>query len=176
MPKIFADRLTGGDGALEAGLLVSLVYAVAAVSQIVGGELADRFPLRRVYFAAQALQIPVIVAAYFTSNYGLVALAVLMVCCNMGSQAPENALVARYTPLAWRSRVYGLKFVLTLGVSTAGVALIPTIYDLTGSLDALLLFVAGFGVLAAVATALLPSEARRATTTPGAARIGQPAE
>ncbi|MBM3505614.1 MAG: MFS transporter [Alphaproteobacteria bacterium] len=175
LPKIFSDRLTAGEGAFGAGLLVSIVYAVSAISQILGGELADRYPLRWVYFAAQSLQVPVIVAAYFTFDYGLVALAVLMVCCNMGSQAPENALVARYTPLAWRSRVYGFKFVLTLGVSTAGVALIPTIHDWTGTLDVLLLMIAGFAVVAAAAAGSLPRERPAAAAAPAQPSV-QPAE
>ena len=49
LPKIFSDRLGGaGATAMGAGILVSIVYFIAAGSQIIGGELADRYPLNRV--------------------------------------------------------------------------------------------------------------------------------
>ena len=159
MPKIFSDRLLfAGDGALGAGALVALVYLLAAGSQIIGGELADRYPLRRVYLVAQIVQIPVIFIAFLTFNMGLVALAVLMVALNVGGQPAENALLARYTPLAWRGRIYGLKFVATLGVATIGVAMVPAIHGWTGSLDALILAIGGFAIAAALAAALLPHD------------------
>ena len=171
MPKIFSDRLAfAGDGAMGAGVLVALVYLLAAGSQIIGGELADRYPLRRVYLIAQIAQIPIIFLAFITFNMGLVALAVLMVALNVGGQPAENALLARYTPLAWRGRIYGLKFVLTLGVATIGVALVPAIHGWTGSLDALILAIGGFAVVAAGAAILLPHD--KDSVLAGRARAG----
>ena len=41
-------------------------------------------------------------------------------------------------PPAWRGRAFGAKFVLTLGVSSLGVSLVPLIHRMTGSLDGLL--------------------------------------
>ncbi len=159
MPKIFSDRLAfAGDGAFGAGALVALVYVLAAGSQLIGGELADRYPLRRVYLIAQIVQIPIIFLAFLTFNMGLVALAVLMVALNIGGQPAENALLARYTPLAWRGRIYGLKFVATLGVATIGVALVPAIHGWTGSLDALILAIGGFAIASALAAAMIPHD------------------
>jgi MFS family permease len=159
LPKIFSDRLIFiSDGAMGAGALVALVYLLAAGSQIIGGELADRYPLRRVYLVAQIFQIPIIFLAFLTFNMGLVALAVLMVALNVGGQPAENALLARYTPLAWRGRIYGLKFVATLGVATIGVAMVPAIHGWTGSLDLLILAIGGFATFAALAAALLPRD------------------
>ncbi len=159
LPKIFSDRLGGaGATAMGAGILVSIVYFIAAGSQIIGGELADRYPLKRVYFVSQLVQVPIVLIAFYTFNIGLVGLAILMVGLNVGGQPAENALLARYTPLAWRGRIYGLKFVATLGVATLGVALIPAIWDWTGSLDALLLFIAAFALASTVAAALLPTD------------------
>ena len=158
LPKIFDDRLAFGTGALGVGFLVSIVYFIAAGSQLIGGELADRYPLRRVYFAAQVLQAPVIVIAFLTFNLGLVGLAILMVAFNVGGQPAENAILARYTPLAWRGRIYGLKFVATLGIGTLGVALVPAIHNWTGSLDTLLLVISGIAVVSAIAASQLPRD------------------
>jgi MFS family permease len=167
MPKIFADRLVADGGALAAGSLVALVYAISAATQLIGGELADRFSLKRVYMWTQILQIPVILIAFLTFNYGLMVLAIAMVGLNVAGQPAENALLARYTPLAWRGRMFGVKFVLTLGVSTLGVALVPAIADWTGSLDLLFIALALFAGSAGITASLLPSD--RAP-----ARVGDP--
>jgi len=158
MPKIFADRLVADGGALAAGSLVAFVYAVSAGTQLIGGELADRFSLKRVYMWTQILQIPVILLAFLTFNYGLVVLAIAMVGLNVAGQPAENALLARYTPLAWRGRMFGVKFVLTLGVSTLGVALVPAIADWTGSLDFLFIALALFAACAGLTASLLPRD------------------
>ena len=158
MPKIFADRLVADGSALAAGSLVAFVYAISAATQLVGGELADRFSLKRVYMWTQVLQVPVILVAFLTFNYGLVALAIAMVGLNVAGQPAENALLARYTPLAWRGRMFGVKFVLTLGVSTLGVALVPAIADWTGSLDYLFVALAFFAACAGLTASLLPAD------------------
>ncbi len=109
-----------------------------------------------------------LVLAFLSHNPVFLALAALMVSLNVAGQPAENVLVARYTPLAWRGRVFGAKFVITLGVSALGVSLVPAIHGLTGSLDGLLL---SFVAIAAVATgaALLLPRARALAPTPRAA-------
>ena len=168
LPKIFSDRLdlgTGllGSGAFGPGALVALVYFLAAGAQLLGGEAADRYPQRRVYLYAQLFQIPIVLVAFITLNYGLVALAILMVSLNMGAQPVENALVAKYTPTKWRSRMYGIKFVLTLGVTSVGVALVPIFSGLLGSLDYLFLAIALFALIAFFGAYLLPSDKNSTT-------------
>ena len=158
LPKIFSDRLDIGTGALGPGALVALVYFLAAGAQLIGGEAADRYSQRRVYLYAQLFQIPIVLIAFLTINYGLVALAVMMVSLNMGAQPVENALVAKYTPTAWRSRMYGLKFVLTLGVTSIGVALVPIFSGILGSLDYLFIAIAVFAFVAFFGACLLPRD------------------
>ncbi|MBL41309.1 MAG: MFS transporter [Rhodospirillaceae bacterium] len=158
LPKIFSDRLDIGSGAFGPGALVALVYFLAAGAQLIGGEAADRYPQRRVYLYAQLFQIPIVLIAFITINYGLVLLAVLMVSLNMGAQPVENALVAKYTPTQWRSRMYGIKFVLTLGVTSVGVALVPVLSGIMGSLDLLFIAIALFAFIAFFGAWLLPRD------------------
>ena len=173
LPKLFSERLPDlvGGGALGAGLLVSLVYVVAALAPVVVGELADRYPLKLVYFLCLIAQAPVLFAAYFMHSIALVGMVVVAVSLNMGGSPAENALVARFTPLAWRSRIYGLKFVLSLGVSTAGVAMVPVMFAATGVLGPMFTLWAGFALAAAAGAWLLPAEpaTARAPSVPGAA-------
>lgn len=174
MPKIFEERLfaTIGENVLGIGSLVSLVYFLSGLSQIVGGELADRFRLKTVYTLFLFLQIPVLALAFALVHPALVVVSTIMVSLSVAGQPAENALLSRYTPSEWRGRVFGAKFVLTLGVSALGVALIPLAYRATGSLDVLFLFLVAFATIAGFAALRLPSE--DASPRPVAARI--PAE
>ena len=168
LPKIFDERLTGaiGDSVLGIGGMVTVVYLVSALSQIVGGELADRYRLKTIYTSFLFLQIPVLLLAFFLISPVLVAVSALMVALNVAGQPAENALLARYTPARWHGRVFGAKFVLTLGVSSIGVALIPIAYRFTGSLDVLFFVLVGFALTAGLAAACLPRGDTKSKTTP----------
>jgi MFS family permease len=147
LPKLFDERLHGlfADSVLGIGGVVTLCYTASALAQVVGGELADRYSLRNVYVVAQFIQAPLIAAALVLYSPALIGVAMLMVVSSVLGGPAENALLARYTPAKWRGRAFGAKFVLTLGVSTLGVALVPVIHALTGSLTGVI------GVLLAAA-------------------------
>lgn len=174
LPKIFDDRLSGalGDSVLGIGGMVSVVYLASALSQIVGGEMADRFRLRTVYMAFNFLQVPMLAVAFVLVSPALVAVSALMVSLNVAGQPAENALLARYAPARWHGRVFGAKFMLTLGVSSLGVMLIPVAYRLTGALDIMFLVLIGFAVAAGIAAMCLPRAV--SGSAPAAARL--PAE
>ncbi|MCW5730223.1 MAG: MFS transporter [Alphaproteobacteria bacterium] len=153
LPKLFDERLSGiGLDVAAIGGLVTLCYTVSALSQVAGGELADRFSLKGVYIWAQLLQIPVIAFAFTLYSPALVGAAALMISLNLAGQPAENALLARYTPPAWRGRAFGAKFVLALGIGSLGPVIIALLYEVTGALDvlfaALLLFAAGTAIVA----------------------------
>ncbi len=159
LPKIFSDRLSDfiGSGVLGVGGLVTISYVLSAGAQVIGGELADRFSLKTVYLLFQIAQIPFLALAYALHNPVLVVVAAMMVSLNVAGQPAENALLARFTPMRWRARVFGAKFLLTLGVSAAGVSLIPLIYATTGSLDSLFFALMAFAAIAALGATMLPS-------------------
>jgi MFS family permease len=161
LPKVFQERLTGIDemaGVLGIGGVVTLVYLVSGFTQLIGGELAERYRLKAVYVWCLAAQTPVYLLAMVLFSPVLIPVAALMISLNMLSQPAENALLARYTPLKWRGQVFGAKFVLTLGVSTIGLAVIPVIHAMTGSLDALFLVLFASAAIAVLAALLLPGD------------------
>lgn len=160
LPKVFDTRLSGwfNDSMLGIGGMVTIVYTASALSQLVGGELADRYALRSVYAAVQWLQIPVILVAMLLIHPALVPVVALMVSLNVAGQAAENSLLAKYTPPQWQGRAFGAKFVLTLGVSSLGVAVIPVIYRMTGTLDVLFILLAAAAAGAGIFALLLPRE------------------
>ncbi|MGH6944347.1 MAG: MFS transporter, partial [Geminicoccaceae bacterium] len=162
MPKIFQARLGDviGSSAIAAGTLVSLVYGISALGQVIGGMLADRYDERALYPVSYAIQIAVLVAAAMIFNPLLVGLMAFAVTVQTGTQPIENCLVARYTPEAWRATVYGLKFVLALGLSSLGVPLIAAIVGMTGSVDGVFLAMLVCSAVALGVALALPRTAR----------------
>ena len=168
MPKIFQTRLgdTIGTSAIAAGTLVSVVYAISALGQVAGGMLADRYDERTLYPISYALQIGVLAVAVTTFNPLLVAVMALAVTIQTGTQPIENCLIARYTPETWRATVYGLKFVLALGLSSMGVPLIALIVARTGGVGGVLVAMLACSVVALGVAIALPRSARAAAIQP----------
>jgi MFS family permease len=153
LPKLFSERLPVfvEGSAFRAGLLVTIVYAVAGFVQLLGGMLADRYPLRRVYTGAWVFQIACLAALAGMAGSGLFLFALLSVSLSVTQLPAENMLLARYAPPHHHGLAFGAKFVLAFGATPIAVALIAWVRGLTGDF---LWFFAGLA-LAAVAVVVL---------------------
>jgi MFS transporter, FSR family, fosmidomycin resistance protein len=162
LPKIFAERLTAltDGGILGAGGFVTLVFLFSGASQIVGGWLADRFPLKLVYVVCWALQLPFVIVAATLFNVPLLLAIVVQQCLGIFALPAENSLLVTYTPARWRATAFGAKFVLSLGVSSLGVPVIAMIYDRTGDFYWLFMTMAAITAIVAFAACFLPSQRR----------------
>jgi FSR family fosmidomycin resistance protein-like MFS transporter len=147
LPKVFDERLHGllGGGTLGPGAAVMLVYGFSATMQVLCGHLADRYPLKTVYVTMVILQAPVLAVAAVLSGAPLIVAFMLAVTLNTGALPAENSLVASFTPQKWRGTVFGLKFVVSFGISGLGVWLVSLVRGMTGD------FLVVFGILAAFA-------------------------
>ncbi|HIB81758.1 MAG TPA: MFS transporter [Gammaproteobacteria bacterium] len=149
LPKIFDERL--GELAVTAtsvGGFAFAVFALASVGQLIVGYLLDRISLKLVFLVVAGIQV-----VFFTLMVGAtgsVALAVSAVfMLAVFGQIPINdVLIGRITRSEWRSRVFGLRYIVTFSVSASSIPLIAWIYGFWG-FDAL------FWVLTAAALAIL---------------------
>jgi MFS family permease len=158
LPKLFSERLGDGAGVGDAALAVTMVYLVAGLTQVVAGHLADRYSPKLIYVLSYVAQGPLLVALAWGAGLPLVMVAMLAVALNMAGIPAENLLLARYTPAKWRGTAFGLKFVLSFGVSGLGVPLVSLMRGLTGGFEALFFLLAGSAVVVAAAATLLPRE------------------
>ncbi|MDJ0983554.1 MAG: MFS transporter, partial [Kiloniellales bacterium] len=112
-PKVFDLRLAEmlGDGTLGVGAVVTIVYVVAAGMQIVGGHLADRYPLKPIYLTGLLLQVIMLAAVATAFGLPLILAAVLSVMMSTAVLPAENMLLARFTPQRHRNLAFGIKFV-----------------------------------------------------------------
>jgi len=171
IPKVFDLRLRdiAGEGTFGIGLMVALVYTVGGVMQLVGGHLADRYPLKPIYVGAFLFQVPVLAGVAAFSGLPLMALAAATVLLTTAALPAENMLLARFTPQRHHGLAYGLKFVLAFGTAPLSIMLVSKIQEATGEFVWLFLSLAGFAALATLAAVLLPSDAPRPTPAPAAA-------
>ncbi len=159
LPKVFDERL--GELAVTAtsvGSFAFVVFAVASIGQLIVGYLLDRVSLKLVFLVVAAIQ-----AVFFTLMVGAtgsVALAVgaVFMLAVFGQIPINDVLIGRITRSEWRSRVFGLRYIVTFSVSASSIPLIAWIYALWG-FDALfwVLTVAALTIL--IAVALLPAAA-----------------
>ena len=160
LPKLFEQRLPGltAGGLMGTGGLVALVFMASAGFQMLGGFMADRVPMKRIYLLCWAVQAPVLFAA--TRLFELPLLAASLFCFSMIAIATptENALLAHYTPARWRATAFGAKFLLSLGVSALGVPLVAVIYDRSGDFIWLFAVLGSLAAVVAAAAAFLPRE------------------
>jgi FSR family fosmidomycin resistance protein-like MFS transporter len=163
IPKVFDLRLRdiAGQGTFGIGLIVASVYTVGGLTQVVGGHLADKYPLKPVYLAAFAFQVPVMVMLALFGGLPLIGAAALTVLLTTAPLPAENMLLARFTPQRHHSLAYGVKFVIAFGTAPLSLMVVSAIQERTGEFVWLFVLLAGLSVIATVAASMLPGEWRR---------------
>ncbi|MPY73652.1 MAG: MFS transporter [Alphaproteobacteria bacterium] len=159
LPKIFDERLTDiASTATAVGGYAFLVFALAAFAQLVVGYLVDRYSVRVVFAAVAGFQ-----AVFFAIMLNLTGVAALLVAFGfmlvVFGQIPINdVLVARITRSEWRSRIYAVRYIVTLSVAATAVPIIAGVHSSWG-FSALFLVMAGAATLIFFAVLLLPRTA-----------------
>lgn len=161
LPKVFDERLAGmATTTLGVGSLASAVFAAAAFAQIVVGFLIDRYPIKPVFLVVVAAQLPLMLLAAVAHDAAMLGVALIMMALVFGEIPIHDALIARFTTDAWRSRIYAVKYVITLGVSALAVPLIAFTHDSAGGLATLFALLAVFVAVILAAVAFLPAADR----------------
>ena len=158
LPKIFDERL--GDLAVSATLVgwyAFVVFAIASMGQLVVGYLLDRFSIKAVFVAVAIFQV-----VFFLAMIGrvgsialLISIAFMLV---VFGQIPINdVLVGRVTKTEWRSRAYGLRYVIGFTVMASAVPMVAWIYA-RWSFDVLFVVLAAAGAGILIAVMMLPRQ------------------
>ena len=129
LPKLIDERLPQlGGSTFGVGVLVSAVYVVGAMSQLVMGWIIDRQPLKVGFLAIAVFQAPLLAAAAFSSGWPMVFVAVAMIFTIFGQVTFNDGMVARYANSDWRARVYAVRYLLSFGVSAVAIPLVAFIH------------------------------------------------
>ena len=149
MPKVFDERLTAlTSTSLGIGLLVSMVYTIAAFSQVVIGPMIDKHDLRTLLLPISLAQVVLLFVASQLEGWPMLIVAVLMMLAVFGQIPLNDAIVGRYTPDEYRSRVFAVRYLVTFGVASMAVPMISHFHKTSG-------FRTVFMILAVMATLTL---------------------
>lgn len=157
LPKVFDERLAGLAGsATEIGWYAFLVFAVAAVGQLIVGLLVDRYSLRAVFLAVALTQAALFALMPGLADWPALIVSLVFMLAVFGQIPINDVLIGRITHSAWRSRVYALRYIVSFSVTALSVPLIAWIYGSWG-FDRLFVLLAAAAALILLAVALLPS-------------------
>jgi MFS family permease len=162
LPKVFDLRIRAiaGEGTFGIGAIVAVVFVAGGVMQMIGGLMADRYPLKPLYVGAFCLQIPVLALVAGLGGLPLIASAILLVLLSTVALPAENMLLARYTPNRHQSLAFGVKFVLAFGTAPLALQLVAITQERTGEFVWLFGALAVMALIAALAAIGLPGGGR----------------
>ena len=156
LPKMFDERLSElAISATVIGRYAFIVFAFAAVGQLIVGYMLDRYPVRIVFSLVAALQ-----AVFFGIMPGLNGLSALVVAIAfmlvVFGQIPINdVLISRVTQSEWRSRAYAFRYIVTFSVSASSIPFIAWIHARWG-FDRLFIVLSVAAIFIFVSVLLLP--------------------
>lgn len=157
LPKVFEERLAGLVGDLAGiGVAASVVFCIASVAQIWVGRFLDRWGAKPVLLALVGLQVPCLLLAAYLYGPAMLLVALPLMLFVFGEIPVGAWLVGRYAAGHWRSRIYGVQYVLSLGVSALVVPMIAVLHERTGGFEVLFLLLAAAAALIFVVAWLLP--------------------
>ncbi len=150
LPKVIDERI-GLDLPLAlTGSLATAVFVFGALTQLLIGQLVDRFTLPSIFVGLAVFQpIGLALAAVVTGVPMLVGLVFVMAAI-YGQVVVNDAMVARYVPPRYRAKAFSIRYFL--GFTTSGLA-VPLIAYLhgVGGFPTVLGTAAAFGAAIALA-------------------------
>lgn len=160
-PQLLGERLRGivQEPALV-GALLAAVYAMASVAQVVVGWLIDRFPLKPLYLGVTLAQVPILYLAAHAQGWVFYALLLGAMVFIFGAIPFTDSMIVRYVDDRIRSSVAGMRFTISLGVSSLAVWLLGPVVKASG-FATLLAAMAVIALCTSCAVLLLPSERRQ---------------
>ena len=158
MPKLFEERLGNIiNGKIEIiGTIVGLVYGIGAFAQILGGFLADRLPLKKLYICLWLIQIPFMFLLTELAGLPLAFVAAILAISGTSILPAENMMLSEYSSKNNQGFIFGVKFLISFGAAPLGVFLITYTRELTGDFYFLLSALSILTILASFITFFLP--------------------
>ncbi len=159
LPKLFEERLVALAASPAAlGSLVAVIFLFGAVAQLIVGRWIDRLPLRWVFLPLAVLQAPCLLAAAHVQGWLLLLPAAGLMFALFGQVTVNDAMVARYTADAWRSRAYAVRYLVSFGASALALPLVAFLHGDDGGFRLAFQVLALFGLTVFAAALFFPGQ------------------
>ncbi|OJW28686.1 MAG: MFS transporter, partial [Rhodospirillales bacterium 69-11] len=147
LPKLMQERLGSTPDLLPlVGAAAFAATLCGALTQFTVGRMIDRHTLRRVFLPISAFLVPGLVAVSFAPGWLVLPCAALVSAGIFGQVTVNETMTARYISPALRARMYSVRFFVGFVGAAAAPPVVAWFYEHTGSLAAVTLMMAGFGV------------------------------
>ena len=111
LPKLVEQRVADISLA-KAGALATAVFLCGGMAQFAMGRAVERVVPHLVMSLIAAIQVLGILLALYTTGWWLLPSLALAVAAIYGQVTVNDIVLARYTPPAWRGRIYAIRFFL----------------------------------------------------------------
>jgi len=138
------------------GALLAAVYAVASLTQLVVGNLLDKYSLKILFIGVIAAQVAFLVLSTMTDGWGFYAVQFLFMATIFGAVPFNDAIIVRFVDDSMRSRIAGMRLAISLGASSIAVWLIGPVVKQAG-FTALLWVMAAISVVTLIVVGNLPN-------------------
>jgi MFS family permease len=112
LPKLVEQRVVSGLSLSTAGLLATAVFLCGGMAQFTMGRAVERITPHLIMSAIAAVQVIGVLLALYSSGWWLLPSLALAVAAIYGQVTVNDLVLARYTPPAWRGRIYAIRFFL----------------------------------------------------------------
>jgi len=138
------------------GLLASIVYAIASFAQIGVGWLIDRASPRIVLFSIATGQGIFLYAASQFTDLPLLAVMIIAMSFVFWQIPITDAIMVRYVPDEWRTRILSIKFLLNLSVGASVLPLCAILLQNGYLMSDLFMIMSAMALLIMAAALFLP--------------------
>ena len=148
LPKLMQERLGSSPGLLPlVGAAAFLATLCGALTQFSVGRMIDRTTLKRVFLPVSVLLVPGLVAVSYAQGWLVLPASAIVAAAIFGQVTVNETMTARYISPALRARMYSVRFFVGFLGAAGSAPLVAWLYDRSGSLAAVTLVMAGFGVV-----------------------------
>jgi MFS family permease len=135
------------------GFLATAVFLCGAVAQLSVGRLVDRIPPHYFLAGVALMQLIGVVWVNYATGWPMLAALAISIAAIYGQVTLNDIVLARYTPPAWRGRIFAMRFFLNFTLAGPAVWGIGRLYDNGGF--SLVLFVTAIVAAIYVANSLM---------------------
>lgn len=132
LPKIIDARLGEGIPLTMVGFLATAVFLCGAVAQLSVGRLVDRIQPHYLLAAVALAQLAGVIWVNYATGWPMLAALAISIAAIYGQVTLNDIVLARYTPPAWRGRIFAMRFFLNFTLAGPAVWGIGRLYDQGG--------------------------------------------
>ena len=155
IPKVFDIRIENLS-TFKIGTIIGVIYTIAGLMTLVGGLMADKFSLKKIYVIGIAAQGPCFFCIAYFTGLPLIIVCLIVAMFNSSILPTENILLAKFTPEKHHGLIYGCKFIVAFGSAPIAVFLISRIYEQTQEFTNLFYISSILMILVTLAVIFLP--------------------